>query len=50
MTYNDGFKLVNEVQKKLNHDITDFVNLPNSSRDKVVYMNWKKQWDKICCC
>jgi len=47
MTYNDGFKLVNEVQKKLNHDITDFVNLPNSSRDKVVYMNWKKQWDTV---
>tara|TARA_B100000900_G_scaffold353980_1_gene322429 strand:- start:7235 stop:12622 length:5388 start_codon:yes stop_codon:yes gene_type:complete len=47
MTYNDGFKLVNEVQKKLNHDITDFANLPNSSRDKVVYMNWKKQWDTV---
>lgn len=47
MTYQDGFKLVNEAQKKLNHDITDFVNLPSPSLDVKNIMPWMRQWDTV---
>tara|TARA_B100000902_G_scaffold399654_1_gene471608 strand:+ start:313 stop:6093 length:5781 start_codon:yes stop_codon:yes gene_type:complete len=47
MTYEDGFKIVNESQIKLNHDITDFVNLPSASLNSGNIMSWKRQWDTV---
>ena len=47
MTYQEGFKLVNESQRKLHHDITDFVNLPKSSLDAGNIMTWTRQWDTV---
>ena len=47
LTFNDAFKLVNDAQRRLNHDITDFFNISFDSYNKQCFLNWKKQWDTV---
>ena len=47
ITYDEVFKLVNETQIKLNHDITDFVNLPDVKSKYSGSLQWTKQWDTV---
>tara|TARA_B100001758_G_C18416950_1_gene620940 strand:+ start:7693 stop:13992 length:6300 start_codon:yes stop_codon:yes gene_type:complete len=47
ITYDEVFKLVNETQIKLNHDITDFVNLPDVNSKYSGSLQWTKQWDTV---
>jgi len=47
LTFNDAFKLINDAQRRLNHDITDFFNISFDSYNKTCFLNWKKQWDTV---
>lgn len=42
-TTNDIYNLINNSQKKLNHDITDFINLPKIGEP----IPWFKQWKSV---
>ena len=43
MNYIDGYNLVNDAQKRLNHDITDFVDLPDIGNP----IRWDKQFTEV---
>ena len=43
MNYSDGYTLVNNAQFKLNHDITDFINLPDIGES----IRWDKQFNSV---
>lgn len=45
--YDEVFKIVNDSQVKLNHDITDFANLPNVKSEYSGSLHWTKQWDTV---
>lgn len=47
LSFNDAFKLINDAQRRLNHDITDFFNISFDSYNKTCFLNWKKQWDTV---
>ena len=47
ITYDEVFKIVNNSQIKLNHDITDFVNLPDVKSNYSGSLQWTKQWDTV---
>jgi len=43
MSYTDGYSLVNDAQRRLNHDITDFVDLPDIGDP----IRWDKQFASV---
>ena len=43
MKYTDGYALVNDAQIRLNHDITDFINLPKIGEP----IRWDKQFNSV---
>ena len=43
MTYTDGYNIVNDAQRRLNHDITDFVDLPEIGDP----IRWDKQFTAV---
>lgn len=43
MSYNDGYNLVNDAQVRLNHDITDFIDLPDIGEP----IRWDKQFKSV---
>ncbi len=43
MTFTDGYNIVNDAQRRLNHDITDFVNLPEIGKP----IKWDKQFTSV---
>ena len=47
MTIHDAAIIVNDAQKRLNHDITDFFNIPQRSSSDSGSLNWTKQWDTV---
>ena len=43
MKYTDGYNIVNDAQIRLNHDITDFINLPDIGEP----IRWDKQFNSV---
>ena len=43
MTFTDGYNIVNDAQRRLNHDITDFVDLPDIGDP----IRWDKQFTSV---
>ena len=43
MNYSDGYNIVNDAQIRLNHDITDFINLSNIGEP----IRWDKQFNSV---
>ena len=43
MQFTDGYNIVNDAQRRLNHDITDFINLPEIGQP----IRWDKQFASV---
>tara|TARA_B110001452_G_scaffold266916_1_gene275044 strand:- start:96 stop:6785 length:6690 start_codon:yes stop_codon:yes gene_type:complete len=43
MQFTDGYNIVNDAQRRLNHDITDFINLPEIGQP----IRWDKQFESV---